>query len=201
MNINYKEFYKRRLVESILNDHKNLNEAWWNPFDWFKTAPKDPYPNFPSRRPYEPDTPGPGGTIDTNPRDPNNWPGLGDLPARFQDPIRKRFPDSYGPGGEDRIFRPTGNGYTFKIGKKTYYINSDGRIVELPPGFKFPAIGGAIPAGLLGYDANGNPIYLDPSGNPAVVSPENAPTEATPGFGREFQYDPYYNPAGEYVND
>ena len=199
MNINYKEFYKIRLVESILNDHKNLNESWWNPFKWGDNAPKvDP---LPSRRPYAPDRPGPGGTVDIDDYEPQNWPGIGDLPPNLQGPIRKRFPDSYGVGGEDRIFKPVGSGYYFSVGKKSYYIDSSGRIHDLAPGFRLPALGVAVPAGLLGYDANGNPIYAGPDGAPVVVSPSNAPTESTPGFGREFQYDPYYNPAGEYVND
>lgn len=199
MNKSYKEYYKRRLVESILNDSKNLNEDWWRRF--FGSTPT-PH-STPSRRPGTPYTPGPGGTLDIDPTDPDTWPGIDDLPSNIAAPIRKRFPDSYGPGGENRVFRPLngGRGWQFRVGKKEYLITPNGRIYDLPPGFRVPALGAPIAPGLLGYDGNGNPVYADPgTGAPTTVAPADTP-EGLPPFGREYPYDPYYNPAGENVND
>ena len=202
MNKSYKEYYKRRLVESIFNDSKKLNEDW---SDWWRWIFGGETPNpTPSRRPGRPIEIAPGGALDIDMTDPDYWPGIDDLPGHVQTPLRKRFPDAYGPGGGDRVFRPLpgGKGWKFRIGKQEYMITPSGNIFELPPGFRLPALGVTIPAGLLGYDAMGNPVYADPgTGAPVMTQPIEGSPEGLPPFGREHPYDPYYNPAGEDVND
>jgi hypothetical protein len=195
MNKSFKNHYKQKLMESLLNEAPQKFK-----FPGLGGQKPDftiPHPSERPRRPHDAER-GPGGTIDSD--GGSYWmPRLSDLPAHQQQQLRR-----LGLVDNSRVRVLSDGSVVFKdLRGRLRYMKPDGTVSPhvLPKGVKIDGvtIGGAAGAAgliIIGQDSYGNPIYFDPSnGSSHTVTPDT-PNEGLPPAGPDQPHDPYYNPIG-----
>ncbi len=187
MNNNYKNYYKNRLIESIISEVSNPGEASTSeqPVADIRGFLRDLLKRFKGATPV---------AVPAKPKVPA-WILRYSKKHRFIVGINGNI--KWGrvttPNGTtyDVVWDPARGRWFFKTPEGDIYpVGKDWRP---PPGFGENGGGQSAPF---------NPAFFPIGvGIPAGASPENDEPEELPPFGREYPYDPYYNPAGEDVND
>ena len=159
LNEQYKNYFKQRLVENIINKHELMEDSWWRDL----LSPSRG--GRPSRRPDR--TPiGPGGTIDIE--GPLTVESLTGEQLRY---IRRYYPN-INPNTRVQYVR---GGFIIDTGKQQrfFWSKPDGTPDISRPPYKLPrgiyAVGGSII--LVGYDADGYPIFQGQNGENVYTNP------------------------------